>query len=263
MDPLAALFLNRDALQARWESHVKSRPAIPWTENFPITDDPVIDAATWTPFRLFPVPGTNLKRKPEPETSVYSPSKQWCYDEHPLACADYLSLCTSTKRTHVVFNGEVLIPRIHELNPDGSYKELWMTYTPQEVATLRPGLRKAKKHTIIGGLGMGWLLTRTLQRKAVTKVTLVERSQELCDWVLPAIQTKVTPQEYSKLTVVVGDAITTIPTLSADVALWDIWKSLGAVDHDDEVKMAERCPNIKTTWFWGASVKLATWVWDW
>lgn len=262
---LALQLTRARQIREMWKRVVDEVPAQPWSETFKVPgrrENRVFDANSWAPFRLFPVPGASDQRTPDPKITVFSPSKRWGYDELILPRAETLSLCTGVGRTHVVFNGDVVIPRLHEFHEDGSHKELWMSYTPQEVATLRPGLRKAKGAVVIGGLGMGWLLTRVLQKKNVNRVWLVEQSQELCDWILPLIKERVTRWQYNKLTVTVGDAKELIPKTHADVALWDIWETLGHVDHEDEAAMQQKCPNIKTTWFWGASAKIPNSIWD-
>lgn len=51
----------------------------------------------------------------------------------------------------VMFTGPVHIPILSRAG------EAWMSLTPSEILTLREGNRIAKGHTLVAGLGMGWL----------------------------------------------------------------------------------------------------------
>lgn len=271
---LEALFVGNmrrlERIEALWADTVDKQPAIPWTEDFkmPKRDRVVFDAATWTPMRLFDVAPTEPKHvRPVCKASdqmVLSPDKRWGYDELILKRAKPLSVCWSGGRSHVAFNGDVVIPRVHEFNANGSYKDLWMSYTPQEVLTLRPGLRKAKGSVIVAGLGMGWLLTRVAHKPSVREVLLVERDENLLDWLWPVIRERHWPDQKvrTKMTYAIADAETEIPKRRANVALWDIWELVGQVDTLDERQMSEKCPNIGTTWFWGANARLPNAIWD-
>lgn len=252
-----------------WQHLVDNQPAIPWDENFqmPKRGNLVFDAKTWTPMRLFdvaPTPDGESMPRIGSDRVVMSPNKRWCYDELVLPRAKPIKVCWSGGRSRVAFNGDILIPRIHEFNEDGSHKDLWMSYTPQEVITLRSGVRKAKGAVIVAGLGMGWMLTRVAHKPSVTSVLLVERDEALCDWLWPVIRDKywLDQKVRSKMTYCHADAVEEIPKRTADVALWDIWESLGAVDKYDEADMARECKNIKTTWFWGANARIPDSLWD-
>lgn len=154
----------------------------------------------------------------------------------------------------VIFDGDVAIPALFEARPEderaqGRWQESpWMSLTPAEYLTLRPGTRMARGHTVIAGLGLGHQLIEVSKRLQVKRVTLVELSQELCDFVLPQVR----PRVRKPFDVVVGDAYEVLPTLRADVALVDIFPGYGnaqaAID-----ELAARSPGIKKWWGWGTS----------
>lgn len=241
-----ARFVRGEREREHWERFADNVPAVDWSEQMSVPRfSLVLSAKSWQPFRPFP-------------EVCFSPCGTWRYDTVVLLKGRPLDVRTHGGHHSIVFDGDIEIPRVCEFSEARS--ELWMSYTPQEVLTQRPGLRKAQGHVIIVGLGMGWLLQRVLSKKSVTRVTLVERSQELVDWVLPSIESSF--PEDKKLDVVVGDAYGIVQKLAADVALWDIWETLGAVDQSDEQSMATGCPDIKETWFWGATAKLPSSIWD-
>ena len=56
---------------------------------------------------------------------------------------------------------------------------LWMTVTPNEIATIRPAAEAAHGRVLTYGLGLGYFVLHALLNPAVTGVTAVERSPEV------------------------------------------------------------------------------------
>lgn len=90
-----------------------------------------------------------------------------------------------------------------------------------------------------------FLQERSSRRETIAH-TVVELSKDLCDWILPEINVN-----GKELDLIVGDANVEVPKIEADVALWDIWETLFAVDGDDVYRMHKKC-RVGRTWFWGA-----------
>ena len=67
-------------------------------------------------------------------------------------------------------------------------REVWMSLTPMEVATLRGCHKRCKGKVVIGGLGLGYSALRVLQRTQVTHVTIVETFQPLIDLIKPHLK---------------------------------------------------------------------------
>ena len=57
-----------------------------------------------------------------------------------------------------------------------------------EFFTLRGGTRFSRGHTVVAGLGLGHQLREVTHRKQVKRVTLIERSQSLLDFIMPALK---------------------------------------------------------------------------
>lgn len=84
-----------------------------------------------------------------------------------------------------------------------------------------------------------------LQKRTVTKVTLVECSQGLVDWLLPHVLQLATEAQRAKLKHIrVVDAYKSIPRMQADVALIDIYP------YWTENRFPP-CSRIKRVWIWG------------
>lgn len=154
----------------------------------------------------------------------------------------------------VIFDSDVIIPALYQARePDdpapGRWNEApWMSLTPAEIMTLRPGTRLAKGKVVIAGLGLGHQLIEVSKRLQVKRIVVVELDQELVDWILPAIR----PHVRKPLEVIVGDAYDVIPKLTADVALIDIFPGYG--DGFRRVaELAKQSPGIKKFWGWGTS----------
>ncbi len=247
---------RREAERQHWKDFAAQKPAEPWREDFKITKKPALFAAdTWEPFRLFDVECGPFRIRPHEELGVFGPRRLWLYDESMIDPGYALPLINGSVRSHWLFNAPAPITRLWEFTErDGDWR-LWMSYTPFEIASQRPGLRLAKGHCVVAGLGMGWLLARVAQKKSVTKVTLVEKNADLVNWLLPQIRARHLQGVEHKLEVVIGDANLVVMNMTADVALWDIWEGIGAVDARDEQRMSEMCFGIKKTWFWGARIK--------
>ena len=154
----------------------------------------------------------------------------------------------------VIFDGDVIIPALYERRDEGDPGEgqwrdaPWMSLTPAELMTLRPGTRMAKGRVVIAGLGLGHQLIEVSKRLQVKRIILVEHNQELVDWLLPIIRKHV----RKPLEVVVGDAYEEIPKLKADVALIDIFPGYGD-GHRRVAELAAASPKIKKFWGWGTS----------
>jgi hypothetical protein len=145
----------------------------------------------------------------------------------------------------------VCIPAIYQCQPDqpGVWNEApWMSLTPAEILTLREGTKLAKGRVVIGGLGLGHQLIEVSKRLQVKEIVLVELSQELVDFYLPRVR----PLIKKRLTVLVGDAFQIIPTLSADVALLDMFPAYGGNEPATRA-LAARSPKIKKMWGWGSA----------
>ncbi len=152
----------------------------------------------------------------------------------------------------VVFDGDVKIPALFQRRPPehgGGWNESpWMSLTPAEFLTLRPGTRAARGHVIIGGLGLGHQLIEVSKRLQVKRITLVELNEELVSWLLPQVR----PAIRKPLKVIVGDAFVEIPRLKADVALIDIFPEYGSNARAIS-RLARSSPHVKKFWGWGTA----------
>lgn len=227
--------------------------AIPWCPEIKWQPELNIQAETYKPLSLFKVQPlrSNNVRHGKRRNLARSPKGTFCYCEKILLKGHLLRTAQGNKTGSVLFDDDVIIPSLHQKLSwtDEWTLEPWMSLTPLEMMTLRPGTKKAKGHVVVAGLGLGHQLIEVSKRKQVKRLTLIERNQELVDWLLPRIKPHL-GRELDE--VVVDDACTALPKLKADVALVDIFKSYGNngwMQHD----LRRVCKDIKAFWVWGSA----------
>ena len=186
---------------------------------------------------------------------VESPSGLWRYSNPTLGAGADIIVAFGNKRGTVLWDSPVMCPAVHRRPNYSSYgKDLWthpdqtpyMALTPMEIFTMRSGTRRAKGEVIIAGLGLGYQLIDVSNRKKVTKLTLIEISQELVDWLYPRIK----PYLGCEVEVIVGDAYEVLPDMAADVVLLDTFATYGG-NTDKRDDLYRQNPNLKYIWAWG------------
>lgn len=202
-----------------------------------------IKASSYRPLRLFDVPLV------EDRLAMYghlSKDGRWMYVHKVLPKGGVLETYQGSRRGHVWFDGEVIIPALfHRSDPQGNWSSSpFMSLTPMETLSLAPGTRLAKGHTVIAGLGMGHQLIEVSKKKSVKKITLVEKSEGLIAMVWDALRPHLGKVD---LDIIVGDAYDVLPKLKADVALVDIFPYYGGN------RFRRKTPSIPKVWCWGSS----------
>lgn len=179
-----------------------------------------------------------------PETYIESPQGAFRYMVNIIPEAGELETVYAGRAGHVAFDGPVETPALYERGVNGLFtSKPWMSLTPMEIMTMRPGTRRAHGRVIIAGLGLGHQLIEVSQRRRVKEITLVEISRELVDWLWPRIAKFLGPVPVQ---LVVGDAAEVIPNIAhADVALIDTFKGYGG----NYVKYPVPADFV---WCWGA-----------
>jgi len=246
-------YKEREAARKR----MLATPSEPWTPD--IKWKPVlhiqVESYRWFVRDLFPeatevLPGEDFARH---KCMVLSPSGRFCYAKKILPPNGMLATLSGRKHGHVFFDAPVMIPMLFERKQSGERfydfpEEPWMSLTPMELFSLRPGTKLTKGHTVIAGLGLGHQLIEVSHRPTVRAITLVEKNPELVSWLLPRIRTHMDPRV--PLRVIVGSAYDIVPQLTADVALIDIFPRYGGNRETWRYK-TRGCPAIGRVWVWG------------
>ena len=233
--------------QRRMRSCVPWSPAMTWTPELNLIGE------SFATLNVFPelAPSDAPVDQLNPAERADSPGKQFRYCVRLHRAGRKLMTWFGDRTGSVIFDSDVRIPAIYQCLPGqpGVWSEApWMSLTPAEILTLREGTRLAKGRVVIGGLGLSHQLIEVSKRLAVKEIVLVELSQELVDFYLPRVR----PLIKKRLTVLVGDAFQIIPTLSADVALLDMFPAYGGNEAATRA-LASRSPKIKKMWGWGSA----------
>lgn len=220
----------------------------PWDPNAKFKKFSLIDAKSYeawqAEYQLADVPKTKCNVN-APEHRIDIPGTDVYYARVIFPKGEGLSIAQGKRRGLIMFSRAVVVNMLRRHKRDWERRDdVWMSFTPMEVFTLRPGIKKARGHTVVAGLGMGYQLIQVTRKKTVKEVTVVEIDKDLVKWVKPRIKGKL---GGCKVNWVVGDAKDVLPTLTADVALVDIFRDYGGN------WFAPKCPNIKTIWVWGAA----------
>ena len=139
----------------------------------------------------------------------------------------------------------MVIPTLYDFTAQPTLK-VWMSLTPMEVFTLRPGICMARRKVVVAGLGLGWFLKQVHDRGCVDEVVMIERDRDLLDWYghdlcgrLPKVKD-----------VICGDALAYLGRLGRHTKyLYDIWPSLGDASRDRRFQAAKR--KLPHVWGWG------------
>jgi hypothetical protein len=134
----------------------------------------------------------------------------------------------------------------------------WMSTTPFEFESQEIGVRLARGHVLIFGLGMGWAAAASACMPAVSEVTVVEKDPDvraLHDRLdlfaqLPA-------EARAKLAVVAGDAHEYRPDRPVDLLMPDIWLPLVNDGRLDEVRHMQANVDARAIYFWGQEMEIA------
>lgn len=129
------------------------------------------------------------------------------------------------ERLRGAFGGHESYSEVYDLEP-GIYIKLVskeegiiMSDTPMEIRTNREFIEEAHGNVLVAGLGMGLVLLSIQGRKEVETITVVEKSQELIEFIVPHL-----PLTH-KIEIRIGDIFEWLPKDGEkfDTIYFDIW----------------------------------------
>ena len=248
---------QRAHLEAEWRRRLQS--CVPWTRKLAWQPELNIQASSYPSVNLFAEVRPSEREVDELREGEFvdSPGGQFRYAVRLHRRGAALETWWGKRLGSVIFDGDIEIPILFERESANSgqtgwRKFPWMSLTPAELLTLRPGTKLAKGRVIIAGLGLAHQLIEVGKRQAVTEITVVERSRELVEMIMPRAMAVLASHGRTQVKVLGGDAFKLLPKLEADVALIDVYPAYG----DNRGAMAElrkQCKGIKRLWDWGAS----------
>lgn len=137
--------------------------------------------------------------------------------------------------------------------------ETWMSLTPHEIESQEPGCLCAHGHTVIMGLGMGWVALNAALNPAVRKVTVVELDQEVIELINVSGVMKQLPAEIAaKIVIVRANAMEWRPDEPVDLLYADIWRPIADVNALPDTRRMQENVQAKEVYFWGQELRLFT-----
>ena len=231
--------------------------AVPWDDGVDGTkfqEHLCVKAETFRPHLLFDVAPHDVRQSDrlDPRKCVASPCGRFLYLTQTLPRGEALSIVEGRRRGRVYFDGDVVLPVLAEVQ-DSETPKVVMSLAPMEVFTQREALRLAFGHVVVGGLGLGWLLTKVCALPQVKTVTVVEQSQALLQWLGPVLRGRY-PELAKVQNWLCGDVIAFLkasPDWWSDdrCFLLDIWDKYG--EASDDATFQELKKYFKHLWGWG------------
>jgi hypothetical protein len=144
----------------------------------------------------------------------------------------------------VQFDRPVSVPILTQA---GAMSDPWMSLTPNEILTQRPGIRRAKGRVLVGGLGLGWFTREILKREQVKHVTVVDINADL----LKVIGQPIIDAHPGRVTMVHSDVWDHVKdNTEYDSYLLDIWKGYPNAAYDRKFQ-AFKDEHPGCVWGWG------------
>ncbi|ABK97691.1 hypothetical protein [Pelobacter propionicus] len=137
--------------------------------------------------------------------------------------------------------------------------EPWMSLTPHEIESQEPGCLCAHGHTVIMGLGMGWVALNAALNPAVAKVTVVERDSEVLELIVATgVVGQLPPEIAAKIEIVQADALEWEPTDPVDFLYADIWCPVADAAALGDTQRMQQNVKARKVYFWGQELRLYT-----
>lgn len=173
----------------------------------------------------------------------------------PLGCGDWevrhapLVLCPG------YWSAPSLVTGIAALVRRG---ETWMSMTPMELESQEIGVRLARGHVVVMGMGMGWSAAVSALREEVESVTVVELDEDVLELHRRLdIFSQLPAAARAKIRVERGDAYRWTPPGPVDLLMPDIWLPLVSDGRVEEVRRMQANVQARAIYFWGQELEIA------
>jgi hypothetical protein len=143
----------------------------------------------------------------------------------------------------------------HTADADGW--EVWMSLTPHEIESQELACVHACGHTVVMGLGMGWVAANIALNPAVQLVTIIERDPQVIALFDKSGALDGLPEEvHAKLRIIQADALEWVPDQPVDLLYIDIWRDLDELQVMAQLRTIQQQVEADMIYFWGQEIKL-------
>lgn len=156
------------------------------------------------------------------------------------------------------YSGQWAVVGMPALLRDHQGEELtWMSLSPHEIESQELGCRYAYGHTVVMGLGMGWVAINIALNPAVERVTVIELDPEVIALFDHSQAILGLPEDIrNKLEIVQADALQWQPDSPVDFLYADIWRCLEEPQTLDDVRRMQANVQAETIYFWGQELAI-------
>lgn len=173
----------------------------------------------------------------------------------PMQCGDWRVLVAGLNLAPGYWSETALIQGMAGLLRNGA---CWMSMTPMELESQEIGIRLARGHVLIFGLGLGWSAVTSALRDEVTAVTVVEFDRDVLDLHRELdIFSQLPEPAQRKIRLIEGDAYSYRPDRPVDLLMPDIWLPLISDGRIDEVRGMQQRVQAGAIYFWGQEMEIA------
>lgn len=137
--------------------------------------------------------------------------------------------------------------------------ETWMSLSPFEIESQELACHHAHGHTVVMGLGMGWVAANVALQPSVSRVTVVERDADVLELFHRCGVLQVLPESIAqKIELVQCDALHWAPPegVSIDFLYADIWLGLAEPQALTDVQRMQSNVGARQVYFWGQELVL-------
>lgn len=141
--------------------------------------------------------------------------------------------------------------------PSEEGRKAWMSLLPNEIESQEIGLRAARGHVVVFGMGMGWLVANLAVRPEVERVTVVERDTRVLALIAAAgVLEALPPPARAKVAIVEADALEWRPDSPVDSLQADIWLHYAEPQKIDDVRRMQANVQAGEIYFWGQEMEI-------
>jgi hypothetical protein len=135
----------------------------------------------------------------------------------------------------------------------------WMSLTPHEIESQEFGCRNAFGHTVVMGLGMGWIAANIALNPRVSKVTIVELDSDVMElFALSGALESIPREARLKIEIVNANALEWRPRKAAPVDFLnaDIWLHLAEKETLQQVRQMQANVQASEIYYWGQEIAI-------
>ena len=162
-------------------------------------------------------------------------------------------------KTWMVQNMPVLMRRRPD-NPEDW--ETWMSLSPHEIESQELGIELATGHTVVMGLGMGWLAINAAMSPRVSRVSVIEIDSNVIQLIEQSGAFEGLPEKVlDKIEIIHANALEWESSSPVDFLYADIWKRLNEPAVIENMRAMQKNIRAKAIYFWGQEITLYTeWI---